>query len=72
MIIDITCLGVSSIVALVFQTQELDDLISTSAKLIIFGTLLTEYPWMVLGMVAFLWVREQLKQQPKEQPKVIP
>lgn len=58
MILEIILLLTSSSLALLFQIDELGDSIHDCAKLFIFGTLITEFPWMMVGIISFLWIKE--------------
>ncbi|CAD8106277.1 unnamed protein product [Paramecium sonneborni] len=58
MLIEIILLLTSSSFALLFQVDELGDSIHDCAKLFIFGTLITEFPWMMVGIISFLWIKE--------------
>lgn len=64
MLLEIVLLFVSSGFAITFQADELVDLIHDCAKLIIIGTILIEYPWMIIGFLTFILVRELIKTKP--------
>ncbi|CAD8189888.1 unnamed protein product [Paramecium octaurelia] len=58
MLLEIILLVSSSSFALLFQADELGEQIHDCAKLFIFGTLITEYPWMMVGIITFVWIKE--------------
>lgn len=58
MLLDIILLISSSLFALLFQVDELGESIHDCAKLFILGTLITELPWMMVGIITFLWIKE--------------
>lgn len=58
MLLDIILLLSSSIFALLFQVDELGESIHDSAKLFILGTLITEFPLMMVGIISFVWIKE--------------
>ncbi|CAD8195433.1 unnamed protein product [Paramecium pentaurelia] len=61
MFLEIILLLCSSSFALLFQVDELGDQIHDCAKLFIFGTLITEFPWMMVGIITFVWIKECLR-----------
>ncbi|CAD8187581.1 unnamed protein product [Paramecium pentaurelia] len=72
MLLDIILLISSSLFALLFQVDELGESIHDCAKLFILGTLIIELPWMMVGIITFLWIKEgfrtkDVNQQEKHQ-----